>query len=291
MTTPGGTPAGWYPDPHARYEQRWFDGAQWTPHVATRGVTTTESSDDWAYATGVSSSDQVQQQVTRAAQDRYAGAPGSRAAASDADPAGAPAPGGGGTIFTEPVLVVNQKAKVFEVTNEYAVYDQHGRQIGAVRQIGQSAARKVLRVVSNLDQYLTHRLEIVDEAGAPLLRITRPGKILKSKFQVERGDGQPVGEILQENVFGKVRFSLVAGGQSVGSINAENWRAWNFSIRDAGGNEVARITKTWEGFAKAMFTTADNYVVTLHRPLDEPLRSLVVASALSVDTALKQAES
>jgi len=37
-----------------------------------------------------------------------------------------------------------------------------------------------------------------------------------------------------------------------------------------------------------MFTTADSYVVHIHRPLSDPLRSLVVASALTVDTALKQ---
>jgi uncharacterized protein YxjI len=93
---------------------------------------------------------------------------------------------------------------------------------------------------------------------------------------------------VQENVFGKIRFALQAGDRAVGSINAENWRAWNFSIRDHTDTEVARITKTWEGLAKTMFSTADNYVVQIHRPLEEPLRSLVVASALSVDTALKQ---
>jgi uncharacterized protein YxjI len=74
----------------------------------------------------------------------------------------------------------------------------------------------------------------------------------------------------------------------VGSINAENWRAWNFSIKDGTGTEVARITKTFEGLAKTMFTTADNYVVQIHRHLEDPLRSLVVAAAVSVDTALKQ---
>ena len=37
-----------------------------------------------------------------------------------------------------------------------------------------------------------------------------------------------------------------------------------------------------------MFTTADNYVVQIHARLPQPLNSLVVASALSVDTALKQ---
>jgi hypothetical protein len=29
--------AGWYRDPIGRYEMRWWDGRQWTPHVLTRG--------------------------------------------------------------------------------------------------------------------------------------------------------------------------------------------------------------------------------------------------------------
>jgi uncharacterized protein YxjI len=80
----------------------------------------------------------------------------------------------------------------------------------------------------------------------------------------------------------------MVGDLKQGSINAENWRAWNFNITDGQGNEVARVTKTWEGLAKTMFTTADNYVVNIHRQLPEPMRSLVVASALCIDTALKQ---
>jgi hypothetical protein len=59
-------------------------------------------------------------------------------------------------------------------------------------------------------------------------------------------------------------------------------------MQDDAGQEIARITKTWEGLAKTMFTTADNYVVQIHQPLSQPLLSLVVASALGVDTALKQ---
>ena len=51
---------------------------------------------------------------------------------------------------------------------------------------------------------------------------------------------------------------------------------------------MARITKTWEGLAKTIFTTADNYVVRIHRPLEQPLLTMVVAAALTVDTALKQ---
>jgi uncharacterized protein YxjI len=154
--------------------------------------------------------------------------------------------------------------------------------------VGQSTAKKVFRALTSYDQFMTHRFEIVDMEGNVLLKLTRPAKLVKSKVVVEDANGQEIGRIVQQNAIGKIRFALEAGGQSLGSINAENWRAWNFNIQDQTGNEVARITKTWEGLAKTMFTTADNYVVQIHEPVEEPLRHLVVAAALGVDTALKQ---
>jgi uncharacterized protein YxjI len=143
-------------------------------------------------------------------------------------------------------------------------------------------------VLTSVDQFMTHKLQVCDAGGNVVLALTRPAKVFKSRIVVEDGAGRPVGEVVQENMVGKIRFGLLVGGQKVGSINGENWRAWNFNIQDHAGQEVARITKTWEGVARTLFTTADNYVVQVHRPLEEPLRSLVVAAALCVDTALKQ---
>ncbi|MEU1328972.1 phospholipid scramblase-related protein [Streptomyces sp. NPDC005865] len=200
----------------------------------------------------------------------------------------APSAQGGGTLFTEPVLVVNQKAKLIELTNEYSVMDQAGNMLGTVVQVGQSTLKKVARFVSSVDQFMTHKLEIRDAYGQPQMLLTRPRKFMKSRVVVERPDGQPVGEIVQQNMIGKINFGMMVNGQQVGAIKAENWRAWNFSIVDHADNEVARITKTWEGLAKTMFTTADNYVLQIHYQLPEPLLSLVVATALTVDTALKQ---
>jgi len=185
------------------------------------------------------------------------------------------------------VLVVSQKTKLIELTNEYAVMDGEGRQIGAVVQVGQSSLKKAVRFVSNLDQFLTHHLEVRDSRG-PVLVLTRPAKFMKSRVIVQRPDGAPIGEIVQANVFGKIRFDLVANGTVVGAIQAENWRAWDFAVVDAAGVEVARITKKWEGLARTLFTTADRYVVLVHYRLPEPLASMVIASALTVDTALKQ---
>jgi uncharacterized protein YxjI len=262
-------PADWYPDPSGRHEHRYWDGSRWTEHVASHGRQRTDhDSSSLPPPTVARPAEKVVRDVTKA------GAAG--------------APLGGGTIFTEPVLVVNQKAKLIEVNNEYAIYDGNGRQLGAVRQVGQSMLKKAARLLTSYDQFMTHKLQVVDMAGAVLMAVTRPAKVFKSRVLVNDALGQEVGQVVQQNLVGKIRFSLEAGGATIGSINAENWRAWNFSIRDHTDTEVARITKTWEGLAKTMFTTADNYVVQIHRPLEEPLRTLVVAAAVSVDTALKQ---
>ena len=90
-------------------------------------------------------------------------------------------------------------------------------------------------------------------------------------------------------MIGKINFGLHdASGAEIGQIRAENWRAWNFSLVDATGTEVARITKTWEGLAKTLFTTADDYVLDISGDISGALRTLVFASAVAVDTALKQ---
>ena len=286
-------PPAWHNDPTGRHELRYWDGSAWTDHVSDRGIQATDPIHQQRGAGGVGAGmdrldagltvgregdpDRIRQQVRGDGRSTYRSANAGEAAFV-----------GGGTVFTEPILVVNQKAKLIELNNQYGVYDQNGQQIAAVNQVGQSTAKKLLRLVASVDQYLTHKLEVTDNQGRAILQITRPAKVLKSTVIVADGNGTEIGRIVQDNVFGKIHFTMQVNGEPVGSINAENWRAWNFNIQDAAGNEVARITKTFEGFAKTMFTTADNYVVQIHRVLPQPFNTLVVAAALTVDTALKQ---
>ena len=262
------TTPNWYADPSSRHEYRWWDGQRWTDAVSSHGRQSSDPLMQGPMPVQSMPAQRIQQDVMRAGAH------------------GGPAPTGGG-IFDQRVLVVNQKAKLIEVNNEYTISDQSGMQIGAVRQVGQSALKKAVRVLSSYDQFMTHKLQVVDQSGVVLL-LTRPAKLVKSRVLVANGAGHPIGEIKQRNAIGKIRFGFEVNGQEVGSLNAENWRAWNFAILDHAGTEVARITKTWEGLAKTLFTTADNYVVQIHYTLPEPLRSLTVAAALAVDTALKQ---
>jgi uncharacterized protein YxjI len=186
-------------------------------------------------------------------------------------------------------LVVNQKAKIMELTNEYVIRDVDGNEVGVIRQEGQSALKKIARFVSSFDQFMTHKLSVYDAAGTKVLELERPRKFLKSRLLVRDGSGKDTGQIVQKNAFGKIRFDLESSsGSALGQIKAENWRAWNFSIVDATDQEIGRITKTWEGLAKTLFTTADNYLVEIQPQVTGELRLLALAAAAGVDTALKQ---
>jgi len=273
------TDRGWLADPTKRHQYRYWDGSVWTEHVADNGVQGVDVVDGLDRLDGAmtvddaSNPDRIREQVTGSG---YGGA-GIEATGS-----------GGGDLFSQPVLVVNQKAKLIELSNQYGVFDQDGNQLGSVNQVGQSTLKKAMRLISSVDQFMTHRMEIADQSGTVLLRLTRPAKVFKSTIVVEDPIGRELGRIVQRNMVGKINFGLESGGQELGTIKAENWRAWNFRIEDIMGSEIARITKTWEGLAKTMFTTADNYVVQIHGRVPQPLLSLVIASALPIDTALKQ---
>lgn len=280
--------ADWYPDPTHRHELRYWDGATWTDHISDHGATGTDPVDQPGAPSG-SRLDRLDAGLTLADEGKpdtlttQLTGTGRRGIGLTG-----PVAGGGGGILTEPILIVNQKVKLIELNNQYSVFDQHGNQVAAVNQVGQSAAKKVLRLVSSLDQFMTHQLQVSDPSGNVLLKITRPRKVMKSTVIVSDDSDRELGRIVQQNMIGKINFGLEANGQQLGAIKAENWRAWNFRIEDAAGNEIARITKTWEGLAKTMFTSADNYVLQISARAAEPLNSLVVASALCIDTALKQ---
>lgn len=284
-------PAGWYPDPLGRHDHRYWDGGRWTHHVGKGG----QQNIDPPLVNPHLPVQPTQQPWQRAdsqpiAPDRHqspklqASQPNKKiqrqlrklGVADGSEP-------GNDAWLDERVLVVHQKGKLLEVNAEYAVHDQHGRLVGGVREVGQSLAKKAMAPANR-----TRRFQVVDAEGRVLFSLTRPTVWVRSKLIVRGATGNEIGQIARTISLSFSRFRLESGGRPLGSIQGENGRQSDFSIQDATGAEIGRITRTNAGLVKEMLTKADNYVVEIHRPLEEPLRSLVMAAALAVDTALRQ---
>jgi hypothetical protein len=97
-----------------------------------------------------------------------------------------------------------------------------------------------------------------------------------------------VGRIVEDRGSG-LGFSLESAGDPVGLIVRVVEPDVDYRILDVNGTEVARIEQLYdESMLATLLTTANSYEVVVHRPLDDPLRSLVVASALAVDLVVNQ---
>jgi uncharacterized protein YxjI len=192
-------------------------------------------------------------------------------------------------LLERDLVVVRQKAKLIELTNQYFLLDEAGNDIGWIVEEGQTALRKVLRALTRFDQFMSHKLGVADANGRRVLTLFKPPSFFRSVVEVRDASDTTVGTIRQQTLFGKVRFTLEdAQGLPLGELRAENWRAWDFHIADASGAEVARITKKWAGMLLEGFTTADNYVFTVQPTVQGPLRLLCFGAAAAVDLALKQ---
>lgn len=376
------TPAGWHADPFGRFERRYWDGTQWTAHVVTGGSQGIDPPVDTSAArilagglhppgwypdpVGVAGrrywngthwtghiepgTGQVIDSPGIAVAEAPAGRP-RKTVARQARKAGVDADHrGGGTLFTEQVLIVNQNARIVGAKVGYTIYDQHGHQLGAIEEGRRAYGGPWISV--NLggakeSRRRIHRFRVVDMNGRVLLEMTRPPRgwfETKATLVIEGPGAVPIGQIVHESFglggsvasaahagitnastiamvalgglkgivagaalggvqdrldsivegldrIGHARFRLEAEGQRLGSIRAEGTGQWDFSVQDPAGTEVARVTKTWAGWAKERFTKADHYVVEMHRPLEEPLRSLVLAAALAIDYELKESGS
>lgn len=260
--------ANWYPDPLGRAELRYYDGTQWTEHVSTNGEQQIDP-----FGTAASMTEGLGDYIV-------SGANATKFTFNQ------PQWVGTGHLFTEPVLVVQQQGSWVETAANYDIASHDGTRLGSVRQVGQSSAKQLVRAFTNFDKHMSHTFEVLDADGNVTLSIHRPAKMMKSKLTVSDGAGNEIGRIVQENAFRKIRFNLEVGGQSIGKIKGTSWSDWNFVIYDSTETEIGRVTKAFEGLKQAFLSGTDSFVVSMHRPLDDPLRQLVIASGVCIDTAL-----
>ena len=48
------------------------------------------------------------------------------------------------------------------------------------------------------------------------------------------------------------------------------------------------VTKKWAGVGKELFTSADNYIISINGEPDESINTLLLAAGLAIDTIYKE---
>jgi uncharacterized protein YxjI len=136
---------------------------------------------------------------------------------------------------------------------------------------------------------LPFTLEIQDENEQCVAKIQRGWTFWLSKITISDPSEKVLGYIRQKMTWFKPTFTIVNDKEEqVGQINGD-WKAWNFTITDAGGSEIGSINKKWAGALKELFTTADKYYVSINPAYKEDNNKVIIlATAITIDMVLKE---
>ena len=193
-------------------------------------------------------------------------------------------------------MVVKRHPHVLETRAAYAVSDADGATLASVVQIGRDNWDKTLHPKADADQlalaerigsdprtaWSLQALEVRAPDDSPLWQLVRvPGA--KVSVVVCGPDGAERGRIRKLNLIGRARLSLDAAGQSLGDVKA-GYRDRNFVVAAASGEEIAEIEMT-SGSA-VDHIQGKEYRLTIRRPLEEPLRSLMSVVVVATDQIL-----
>lgn len=128
------------------------------------------------------------------------------------------------------------------------------------------------------------------DATKPLLTLRRGFTVLRAKVWIEDANGQRIG------YFKSKLFSLGGGfmiydlkDAKVAEIKGD-WKGWNFRFLDSDGKEIGLVTKKWAGIGKELFTSADNYLISLNDLGDKQAAygALLLAAGIAIDTVYKE---
>ncbi len=177
------------------------------------------------------------------------------------------------SVLSEPLLVVRQ---VWPTPNSvaYEVFDGRGDRLATAAYVPDDEVAALMRTYG-LRPWTADALRVTDQDDRPLLTVAFPGMRGRGVMLIRDGDGNHLGEAVKTDGFRKVRYELRHDERVVGAIQVVDWRQRAVRVEDATGTEVALVRTIDEG-----------YSLQVERPLDEPLRSLVVASCLALQAAI-----
>lgn len=185
---------------------------------------------------------------------------------------------------------VKEHVGVLKLTDAYDILDPATRQLLGTAKEEPPTWAKYLRLVVN-KHFLPTAVNIYEAEGAagrpPVLTIRKSPSFLRAKVSVVDGTGRALGHF-KSKLFslGGGFWVMNAADHQVAEVKGD-WKGWNFTFLGPDGREIGSVTKKWAGVGKELFSSADNYMITLQE-VSPANASLLLAAGLAIDVVFKE---
>lgn len=193
-------------------------------------------------------------------------------------------------LLDKKTYFVKEQVELMKLAGTYDIYDAETNiQVGIAKE-EPGTMIKFLRLLVNRS-ILPNRINVYDSENQSLVfYIQKPMSFLRSKVFVYNSNGDHIG-------YFKGKILTIGGGFFVYDSNERevaeiigDWKGWNFRFVNSQEKEIGTVTKKWAGIGKELFTSADNYVISLNDAAESESEhnKLLLAAGLAIDTVYKE---
>lgn len=128
---------------------------------------------------------------------------------------------------------------------------------------------------------------IFDKDGNIIFTLRRPLFLMSTSIHIEYPDGSPLGEVQMNWHLYRRRYDLFVDKTQFASVDS-GFLAVDFDMRDQNGRKMASVNKDFTGFAREIFTDANQYVLRLDPSFGLTADQVLVKDQMTVDAAAKE---
>lgn len=190
--------------------------------------------------------------------------------------------------LTKNVFLVKEHAKLFKAANNFDIFDPETGQLVMECRENLGLITRIFRF-SDYKRMTPFNVCVRTPDGRQVVRVQRGVSFFLSKVRVYDENDEQIGGFKQ-------KFFSIGGAFKVLDRNDQplcelkgKWTGWDFRFV-SGGTELAQVSKKWAGIGRELFTSADNYVLSISPdvPPGHPVRKLILAAVMCIDMVLKE---
>lgn len=192
-------------------------------------------------------------------------------------------------VLRQNLFLIKEHAGLFKAANNYDVFDPAGgAKLLECREPNLGFFTKLLRF-TDYKRFTPFNVVVSTPEGQKVLSVRRGVSIFLSKVEVLDESDRVVGFFKQKFFSIGGKFDVLDAQEQVACTLKGKWTSWDFRFVQ-GSTELAAVSKKWAGLGKELFTSADNYMLSIDPgvPANDQRRLLIVAAVMCIDMVLKE---
>lgn len=192
------------------------------------------------------------------------------------------------------LFFIKEHIGIFKAANNFDIFDPNTDQkIIECREPDLGTLTRFLRF-TDFKRMTPFHVILTTPEGQKVLSLKRGISIFKSYVEVFDENDMKVGEFEQKFFSIGGEFNIDKFGDAKIYTLQGNLIGWGFRFLQGekihGYEELANVSKKWAGLGKELFTSADNYMLTINNDVQQTdsVRILMLAAVMCIDLVFKE---